>query len=214
MIPQHFDPPIPTQASSEGDANLHADKYHDPRVSITKRGILLGLGVLLFGVAGAALSIYGRKTQLEQSTKFWGLETITALQLAERIELLPRGSSQFDRVELSGTPGLGHLRHILLDERSYDWSSQGVGSALQGCGEASTASPDCVQLRLTDPNAKRVGVIEIDLDLRGGWVGPGDGSRRVRTDSRVQPKLANYVATIVSVQQKIYDFRDAKEPSE
>jgi hypothetical protein len=214
MNPQNLDPPIPPQASSEGDPSRHADKYSDPRVSITRRGILLGLGVLAFGIAGAALSIYGRRTQLEQSTEFWGQETITALQLAERIELLPRGSTRFDRVELSGTPGLGHLRHLLLDERSYDWLSQQVGSAIQDCGEAPTTAPTCVQLRLTDPNGKRIGVVEIDMDLRGGWIGPSDGSRRVRTDVRIQPKLANYVATIVSVEQKRYDLRDTEKASE
>ncbi|HBV66578.1 MAG TPA: hypothetical protein DEF45_26585, partial [Rhodopirellula sp.] len=89
-------------ASYESD--LHLDKYSDPRAKITRSGVLIGLGVLILGICGAGLSIYARKTKLEQTTKFWGPETITALQLAEKIELRPIGSSNFDPVDLSGTP--------------------------------------------------------------------------------------------------------------
>ena len=192
--------------------NAHADKYNDPRAAITPRGVAIAIGVLLLGIAGAGLSIYARKTKLGETTRFWGQETITALQLAERMELRSRGTSSFKPVDLSGTPGLGHLRRLLLDERNYDWSSEQAGSALADCGEPQGDRPRCVQLRLTDPTAKRVGPIEIDLDLDTGWIGPSDGSRRVRATERVQPKLANYVGIIVSVEQKRSDFRDQGGP--
>ena len=188
--------------------NSHADKYNDPRVRITSRGIAMAIGVVLLGILGAAASIYARRTQLEQTTRFWGQETITALQLAERIELRPRGAADFRPVDLTGTPGLGPLRRLLLDERNYDWSSEGPGDALEDCGEAKTERPRCVQLRLTDPTANRVGTIDIDLDLVGGWIGPGDATRRVRATERAQPKLANYFSTIISFEQSSYDFRD------
>jgi hypothetical protein len=186
----------------------HQDTYNDPRAVITSRGIAIAVGVIVLGILGAAASIYARRTQLEQTTRFWGPETITALQLAERIELLPRGAANFEAVELTGTPGLGHLRRILLDERNYDWASEGPGSALEQCGDTPSEKPRCVQLRLSDPTGNRVGTIIIDLDLIGGWIGTGDGSRRVRATERAQPKLANYFATIISVEQKRYDFRD------
>ena len=159
-------------------------------------------------MVGAAVSIYARKTRLEESTRFWGQETITALQLGERMELRPRGNATFRPVELTGTPGLGHLRRLLLDERNYDWQSESPEAALQDCGSSESGKPRCVQLRLTDPTAKRVGTVEIDLDLDGGWIGPSDGSRRVRASERARPKLANYFRTIISVEQKRYDFRD------
>lgn len=187
---------------------LHADKYNDPRARITTRGMLLAVAVLLLGIIGAAASIYGRRTRLEQSTRFWGQETITALQLAERMELLPRGATQFEPVELTATPGLGHLRRTLLDERSFDWQSQSTGGVSEKCEKQSGDALECVQLRLTDPTAHRVGVIEIDLDLAGGWVGPSDGSRRVQTTQWVRPKLRNFLTTIVNVEQMRSDLRE------
>lgn len=187
--------------------DIHADKYNDPRVKITRRGILIGIAVAVLGFVGAAASIYARRTQLEQTTRFFGAETILALQLAERIELLPRGNESFETVTLAGTPGLGHLRHRLLDERSYDWATESKLSVVESCGEVGPDGPGCIQLRFTDPTAHRFGAILIDLDLQGGWIGPSDGSRRVQATPWVTPKLRNYFKTIMTVQQKRYDLR-------
>ena len=198
----------PSDNDAAETADPHADKYNDPRAKITVRGILLGVAVLVLGIIGAAVSIYMRKTQLEQTTRFWGQETITALQLAERMELLARGDSDFETVELTATPGLGHLRRLLLDQRNFSWASEDQGSVAEKCQPPIQGNPQCIQLRLTDPTARRIGTIEIDIDLAGGWIGPSDGSRRVRATERVQPKLRNYFATIIHVQQKRYDFRD------
>jgi hypothetical protein len=198
----------PCDNEPSGPAEQHADKYNDPRVKITTRGILLGVFVGVFGIIGAAASIYLRRTQLEQTTRFWGPETITALQLGERMELLARGSSDFEPVELTATPGLGHLRRLLLDERNFDWPTESGGSVSEKCQKSDSDSPQCIQLRLTDPTAHRVGTIEIDIDLAGGWVGPSDGTRRVRATERVQPKLRSYFSVIINVRQKRYDLRE------
>ncbi|MFK8112738.1 MAG: hypothetical protein AB8B91_11070 [Rubripirellula sp.] len=190
--------------------NPHADKYNDPRAKITRRGILIGVAVLVLGILGAAGSIYARRTHLVETTEFWGEETITALQLAERMELLPRGDSEFEIVELTATPGLGHLRHALLESTHFDWSTETEASVAELCqpSKADAKLPQCVQIRLSDPTANRVGTIEIDIDLEGGWVGPSDGSKRVQATYWVKPKLRNYLATILTVQQKRYDHRD------
>ena len=166
------------------------------------------MGVVVLAILGAGLSIYGRKTRLEQTTQFWGTEAIAALQLAERMELRPRGAESFEPVNLSGTPGLGHLRRLLLDERNYDWATATSGDALQDCGEQAGEKPRCIQLRLSDPTAQRFQPLEIDIDLQTGWLGPSDGSQRVQVLERTQPKLANYFATIITVQQQRSDFRD------
>lgn len=186
----------------------HADKYNDPRARITRRGILMGFAVILLGIIGAAASIYLRRTRLEETTRFWGQETITALQLAERMQLLPRGGSDFEPVELTATPGLGHLRRALLDERHFDWQTEQAASVAESCAMKDPTDPPCVQIRLTDPTAHRVGTIEIDIDLAEGWVGPSDGSRRVQATTWVRPKLRNYLSTIMTVQQQRYDMRD------
>jgi len=200
-----------TQASgdpqSENHRGSHADKYNDPRASITRRGVLIGIAIVVVGIVGAAISIYARRTRLEQSTQFWGPETITALQLAERMMLLPRGQETFEPVDLAGTPGLGHLRRRLLDDRSYQWSTVTEGTALIECGEVPDEGVGCIQLQFTDPTAHRFDLVEIDLDLINGWIGPSDGSRRVKTTDWVQPKLWNYFKTIVDVQQLRQDMR-------
>ena len=186
----------------------HHDKYNDPRAQITRRGILIGVAIVILGIVGAAASIYARRTHLEQTTRFWGDETITALQLGEKIELVARGNESFETVDLAGTPGLGHLRHRLLDERNYKWETETVGSVAELCEAVEADRLGCIQLRLTDPTANRIGVVQIDLDLKGGWVGPADGTRRVQLTDWVQPKLQNYFKTISSVQQKRYDHRE------
>ncbi|TWT48148.1 hypothetical protein Pla22_51490 [Rubripirellula amarantea] len=207
-----------TDALSDTTSDLHADKYNDPRAKITRRGIWIGVAVVAVGMLGAAGSIYVRKTKLQKTTEFWGVDTITGLQLAERIELLPLGAETFRTVELTATPGLGHLRHALLDERSFDWETVETASVESSCGEQATAdvdeplfklkAPSCVQLRLTDPTANRIETIQLDLNLQSGWVGPSDGSKRVQLTEWVQPKLRNYIATVVNVEEKRYDLRD------
>jgi len=192
----------PNQPTSD-----HADKYNDPRVSITRRGILIALAIGIFGVAGSCLSILGRRTQKVKTTEFWGESSITAFQLGERMILLPRGNETFEPVELSGTPGLGHLRRLLLDERNYDWSSVSTGQALGDCGEPVPKKPRCVQLRFTDPTAHRFDSLEVDIDLQTGWLGPSDGSKRIKLLDRTKPKLAKYFETTITVEQLRSDFR-------
>lgn len=215
-----IDPGSNSDLASSG-AGDHRDKYNDPRAKITARGIWIGVAVLVLGIVGAIGSIYARRTRLEQTTRFWGSETITALQLAERIELLPAGGSDIPAVELTATPGLGHLRRALLDERNFQWETETERPALEYCeanhpdstansesSESSETFTKCLRLRLTDPTAHRFETIEIDIDLGGGWVGPSDGSRRVQATKWVQPKLRNYFATIVNVEQLRYDMRE------
>lgn len=193
-----------------GDAasEPHADKYNDPRAKITRRGVLLGVAVAALGIIGAAASIHVRRTRLTRTTEFWGRETIMALQLAERMELRPRGRDHFEPVDLTATPGLGHLRRALLDERNFDWRTETNGAVQDLCENHSSESPTCVRLRLTDPTAGRVGTIDIDIELSGGWVGPGDGTHRVQATTWVQPKLRNYLTTMLNVRQQRYDLRE------
>jgi len=188
--------------------DTHADKYNDPRAKVTRGGIMIGVAIVVLGFVGAAVSIYARRTRLEQTTRFFGAETIIALQLAERIEVLPRGNESFETVNLAGTPGLGHLRHRLLDQRNYDWATESESSVVECCGEVGSSGPGCIQLRFTDPTAHRIETVLIDLDLQGGWIGPSDGSRRVQTTPWVTPKLRNYFKTIMTVKQKRYDLRN------
>ncbi|QDT12394.1 hypothetical protein [Planctomycetes bacterium K23_9] len=205
MTPNENDPDRMTKSENVAE-DAHADKYNDPRAKITRRGVLIGIGVLLFGILGAAGSIYQRKTKLTQTRNFWGDETVLALQLAERIKMTAVKGIEFDPVELTATPGLGHLRHVLLDERSYQWDSTEEQSVMSKLQEPESA---CVQLILTDPTAHRFETVQLIVDLNDGWVGPSDGSRCVQTTKRVRPALAKFLKTLINVQQKRYDFRQS-----
>lgn len=196
-----------SESSDVAPVDPHADKYNDPRVKITLRGVAIGVLILAVASIAALGSIYARKTKLEKTTEFWGQETITALQLGERIELFPRGRESFRRVELTATPGLGHLRRALLDERNFDWSTRDAKSVASAWDREPGENPTAVQLKITDPTAHRFETVEIDLDLENGWVGPSDGSARVRATQWVQPKLLNYFKTVVNVEELRYDFR-------
>lgn len=205
------DQPIEAQSNSQladSPRNLHADKYNDPRVKITGRGIAIGVTVAIVAAVAAWGSIQARRTQLGETTRFWGADGITALQLGERIELLSRDASELPPVDLTSTPGLGHLRRALLDERNFDWSTESTESVASQCSTEPTEMPVCIQLRLTDPTGNRFEPVEIDIDLAGGWVGPSDGSKRVQATEWVQPKLRNWFKTIMTVSQKRYDVRE------
>jgi len=218
------------QDDSLNDHNSeHRDKYNDPRAQVTARGVWIGVGVVVLAAIGAAGSIYARKTRLEETRRFWGDATITALQLGERIELLPRGDVDFEKVELTAMPGLGHLRRALLDERNYQWKSEADREALADCSAEETSadngdedngdkldaadsgeepSPVCIQLRLSDPTAGRFEPVQIDIDLGNGWVGPSGQSKSVQLDPRMQVKLNNFFSTIINYETRRYDERE------
>ena len=185
--PSHGSPSRPGDPSGG-----HADKYNDPRAQITARGVWIGVAVALAAIVMAGLSIYLRQTQLEKTTEFWGETTIRALQLADKVHLLPAGDEQFEPVELTAVPGLGHLRRALLDERHYRWETASDRPVAEKCVDEQAF---CVRLRLADPRGQRVPVTEIVLELNEGWVGPADGSKRVRVTDRVQPALRHQLST-------------------
>lgn len=171
----------------------------------------MGLAVIVLGVVGAAASIYGRRTRLQESTRFWGDETILALQLGERVRLLPNRGPEFVPVELSGMPGIGHLRRALLDERSFDWDTEEdrpvVSEPLAAAADEAPSDAFCVTLNITDPTGKRFEVVNIDLDLVDGWVGHSDEAHRVRIVQRKRSGLRNFLQTIMNKEQNRYDLR-------
>ena len=159
----------------------HADKYNDPRARITKRGLMLGLVVIFLGVVGSGLSIWARRTKLEKTTPFWGPQAIEALQLAEEVELisvLGSANETAEPVRLSGMPGLGHLRHTLLDDRSYAWESvreQPIHERFE--------TETCMMLRLTDPSENRFPEAQVCHRTRFrlgrvGWKRPANPAKR------------------------------------
>lgn len=164
------------------------------------------IAIMVGGAVFALSSIYVRRTRLEETTRFWGSETITAIQLGDHVMLLPQEGADFDAVELTAFPGLGHLRRALLDERHYQWSSEEQAGVTDYCGEVE--DPLCVRLEFSDPTLKRFDTARVDIELNSGMVGPSDQSRRVKVNDRVQPALKHQIGLLMRVKQKRYDRRD------
>lgn len=164
----------------------------------------------VFGIGGAGISIYARRTRLEKSTRFWGNDVITALQLAEEIELLPSLEPNPETgkvpppVRLSGMPGLGHLRHVLLDERSYHWETE-LAEPISTHGD----DPAFMVLRLTDPTAKRFPEINIALALDSGWIGLQNGQKQVQLNERFRTAMPNFLKRIANYEPLRSEMREA-----
>lgn len=171
--------------------------------AITRRGILIGLGVFLFACTFTGLSIYARRTRLEKTREFFGDDFVTALQLADQMMLLPGEGQSFAPVKLTGTPGLGHLRRALLDERHYQWDTTVQGSVQDVGGD----EPVRFTIKLADPTGKRVPSVVIPMELTEGWVATPDGSNRVQVTARVQKALKHQLEMLQGVSQKSYDAR-------
>ncbi|MEM9368662.1 MAG: hypothetical protein AAGD07_21940 [Planctomycetota bacterium] len=198
----------PQSGPSGHSLDPHADKYNDPRAQVVGPVVIIMLLVMGLGVMGSLGSIWMRRTQLEQSSVFWGSDTITAFQLADRVTLRRLNDSMDDRIDLSGMPGLGHLRKALLDERHYDWESESKASVKSAC-RADAGSP-CVELQFADPTFGRVSVTTIHMDLDRGVVGPSTGEKSVHVTPRVQTALAHQVTLLLNYSGKTYDDRKAE----
>ncbi|PHQ36554.1 hypothetical protein [Rhodopirellula bahusiensis] len=194
----------------------HADKYNDPRVVVTRTQVLALVAIFVVGAIAAVVSIYARKTKLEKTTKFWGPDVITAIQLGDHVELIPGPGADFSQVELTAFPGLGHLRKALLEENHYQWATvedfsvealADVPATEDFAGEANE-QPMVVRLEFSDPHYKRVPPALIDVELISGTVGPADGSQRVKVTDRVRPALRHQLGLLMKVSEMRYSQRN------
>lgn len=167
----------------------------------------MGVAWTFVAIVVALASVYARRTSLGRTTDFFGPDTITALQLADRVELLSESGPFFEPVDLTGTPGLGHLRRALLDDRHYLWETESAQPVSEACPAESSI---CVRLRFADPVGQRVPVTELELELREGWVGPAGMGKRVRFNQRVQPAIRHQLQMMSGVSREHYDQRSRR----
>lgn len=193
-------------SSTDQPRELPADWVDHPRVPITRRAVLAGCVILIFGVAGALGSAYFRRTRLGLTTEFLGANTIRALQSADRVVLYlePIGASEStgQTIDLSGTPGLGHLRRALLDERHYDWSTEQARSV----ESFRSAETQLATLSFSDPTGQ-IPDATVSLELANGWVASPSADRVVQLTPRVQPAVRHFLVVISNAQQTYYDRR-------
>jgi|LakMenE01Jun11ns_1017448.scaffolds.fasta_scaffold9823950_2 hypothetical protein len=122
---------------------------------------------------------------------------------------------QTKEIDLTGVPGLGHLRHAILDERHYDWetrSDKTIESLRSGDSRIA-------YLTFSDPLGK-IPASTIALELTGGWVGTppsptndraANEHRSVRLIPRVQPAIRHFLVVISNAQKTYYDRRRSEE---
>lgn len=189
---------------------LPADWVDHPKIPITRRAILAGLVILVLGVVGALSSAHFRRTRLEMTTEYLGVDAIRALQSAQQVVLYlePIGATEAtgQTIDLTGTPGLGHLRKALLDERHYDWTTR------QDLAVHTLRSPQTqlASLTFTDPRGE-IPEATLQLELSEGWVASPAGDGVVRLTPRVQPAVRHFLVVISNAQQTYYDRRRQAE---
>ncbi len=187
------------------------------------------LVVIAFGGVAAVASVYFRRTQTEKTTEFWGPAGITAFQLAPMVKLEILDGKEPGEVDLTGMPGLGHLRHALLEQRHYEWETESAESmeartattssqAAQAEGEPAESAaekPLLAELTFWDPRKPTelppdmpvIQTTTVLLELNEGWVGPSAGQRSVRLNERSRPAVRHFLTTMRNVKQARYDDR-------
>lgn len=184
-----------------------------PQIPITRRAVLAGIAILLLGIVVAFASIYARRTRLEQTTEFWGGDTIRALQYSPQVHLTTgltaagaEPAATPPVVDLTGTPGLGHLRRALLDERHYNWATR----TRQSVASLGGTDTEFAVLEFADPRGY-FPTATIHLELNAGWAGLADHADRVQFTDRVRPAVRHFLHTVSNAQQAHYDQRHAAD---
>lgn len=198
-------------ASTANNSQTRPEGWVDhPKIPITRRAVLAGLVILVLGVVGAVGSIYARRTQLEKTTEFLGPDAILAIQILPSVTLQLEPIGQVDgteakTIDLTGTPGLGHLRHALLDERHYDWQTRTNTSV----DSLRSTESRFATLTFSDPK-ENFKPATLRLELTEGWVSRSGQGDRVRLIERAQPAVRHFLTVISNAKQAHYDNR-AKE---
>jgi hypothetical protein len=205
-----------SSASQESPRTLPEGWVDHPKIPITRRAVLAGVAIMILGVIGAVASIYARRTRLELTTDFWGPDAILAMQVSPQVTLRleavgARSNQEAKDIDLTGTPGLGHLRHALLDQRHYEWQTRTV-SSVESLRDETTRM---ATLTFSDP-LEKFPTATIELELIGGWVGPpvtegSSSGQRVQLITRAQPAVRHFLTIISNAKQNHYDNRKAAE---
>lgn len=180
--------------------------------------VLFALGLLAIGVIGAVLSVKLRRTQTAQTSALFGAQAIDALESSTAVRLHLDAASGLEltadldatqmvaekTVDLTDIPGVGHLRHALLDQRHYDWTSQHDEDidAFAAAAQAPERPPtEWVTLELdgTPPRHAPIELTRFRLELTEGWVGIPGGNARVQLRPRVARALRSQVLMMSNV---------------
>ncbi|QDS95526.1 hypothetical protein FF011L_43230 [Roseimaritima multifibrata] len=167
---------------------------------------LFALGLLAIGVIGAVSGIQLRRTQLEKTIDFFGADAVAALQSSAVLRLrfdegspLAEKMESHDRtIDLAGVPGVGHLRHALLDQRHYDWDTV-VEKKIEEQEKQSSDSWVAIELEGTPRGYDPIHETIFWLEMNSGAVGVVGGKGSVQLNSRVAGAVKEHVLMMSNV---------------
>jgi hypothetical protein len=167
--------------------------------------------VLAFAVTGAVLAIWLRKTQADQTRKLWGRERVWAIQAGNSVrmkfvgEQIPTAADveQLKQaIEIAFIPNLGHLRHALADDRSYQWAPPiaSAPAAAQSAAKPVVEPLEYVLLRFQDREEPPMDLV---IELRDGTIRPFDNDQAVaRLTDRTRGAVREYLRQIRNVRER------------
>lgn len=140
-------------------------------------GSLIVLGILAMAAGLAAFAVWFQWTQTRRCLEFFGPEIATAIQTAPRVEawrLSPNGTPDgsrgracaTSREDVSQARGLVHLRHGLVEDSNYAWSSRPVGPRPTGDWDVALAFYN-VTPSPSGPASQPAAVLAFDLEGDG-----------------------------------------------
>jgi hypothetical protein len=92
-------------------------------------GKLVIIGVMIVAVTAAGTSWWIRYNSTHRAAEFWGPTAVRRIRDAPFVQLFYVNDDPdllSDVRNISNTPGLTHLRHALLEDRSFKWPARRV----------------------------------------------------------------------------------------
>lgn len=114
-----------------------------------RSGVLAAVLLLAIGVAAAGIAWWNTRSHTRRTLDFWGSEAALLIRdaprvTAGRVEVKQHAKdiAVLQQRDISRAKGLVHLRHALLDDRSFAWAAnpnkdESIGYSLKFAGETS-----------------------------------------------------------------------------
>jgi hypothetical protein len=181
---------------NQPNALSSVDGWPEPPKLLTRRNLLLAGLLLLFSLAMACLAIYLRRTRTIETGRLWGQDAVVAVQSAPQVWVAWIGTAppspgqraaDFQPLEVSFAPNLGHLRHALADDRSYRWEA---GPSIPAEKDPPTTEASWV---LMDFRGEPMPPVTVRVELESGRVQMGESGPFGQLSDRVRPPVAAFL---------------------
>jgi len=141
-------------------------------------GARLVIGLLVLGVTAGLVGIWYQRGQTRRCLAFYGPDAARMVTAAPVVELWTLGPGAepgvlvaLERADVTGAPGLVHLRRGLVEDANFRWQAE--PSAVRGRLPAESWDRALV---FADPTGRPPVVLVIDLAEASGGEGEGKGA--------------------------------------